>query len=290
MIGKTPIVKLDLLRDSSINFYFKLEGMNPTGSIKDRAAFSIIKHKIETGELKSGQRLLDASSGSFACSIAYIGKILGYPVTVVTGTKMTKDKLNFVRYFEAKNITFGRFTIDGNRYCSDTLCKTDPEKYCFLDQLHNWKNPETHYTTTGPEILSEIPDISAVAMSLGSGGSFNGVSRYIRNKKTDTKLISVTAASNTKIPGVGSFIDGDYITPFIDDIEKKNLSDYTAVVSMEDAVKRTYELKEKGLYVGFQTGCVCQGMLEAIKELNIKGNVLVLSGDSGWKNTDKLYT
>lgn len=290
MVGNTPVVKFQSLSNLPVEFLVKLEGFNPTGSVKDRAALAIINHKLSTGELKAGKRILDASSGSFACSIAFFGKIFEFPVTVVTGGKMTKDKIDFIQYFGAERISYGNFTIEGNRYCSEVLYPGNPELYCFLDQLHNWINAENHYKTTGPEILRDMPDISAIAFSLGSGGTLNGISKYIKENKPDTKIIAVTAASGTKIPGTGAFIDGDYITPFIADSQKNNYFDYTALVDLEQSIERVKELRKQGFYVGIQTGAVYQGMIDGVKELNIEGKVLVISGDAGWKNMDKLIS
>jgi len=288
MVGNTPIVRFESSKKDNIDFFIKLEGYNPTGSVKDRAAKALILEKIEKGELVSGKTILDASSGSFATSIALLGKILDFPVTVTTGGKMTKDKIAFLEYFGAHIIPHGNFTIEGNEYCRNVLVPNNPEKFCFLDQLHNWRNSEAHYQTTGPEILSDIPDVSAIAFSLGSGGTLHGISRYIKEKKPDTKIIAVTAGHGTKIPGTGAFVDGDYVTPFIADSRKKKYFDFTAVVGLDEAIRRVKELRKKGFYVGIQTGAVYQGMLNAINELQIEGKVLVVSGDSGWKNMDKL--
>ena len=117
MVGNTPIVRFESSKKDNIDFFIKLEGYNPTGSVKDRAAKALILEKIEKGELVSGKTILDASSGSFATSIALLGKILDFPVTVTTGGKMTKDKIAFLEYFGAHIIPHGNFTIEGNEYC-----------------------------------------------------------------------------------------------------------------------------------------------------------------------------
>lgn len=288
MVGNTPVVKLEVTMGKQVQGYIKLEGYNPSGSVKDRAAIALIQAKMKTGELRPGKTILDASSGSFACSIAYFGHILGFPVTTVTGAKLTEDKADYIQYFGAQRISYGNFTIDGNRYISQVILPADPEKYCFLDQLHNWENANVHYRTTGPEIIKDLPDLAAVAFSLGSGGTMWGISKYLKEKKPDLKIIAVTAASGSKIPGTGAFVDGEHVTPFIDDFFKSNRCDYTAIVSEEQAVERVNNLNKLGFYVGVQTGAVLQGMLDGIKKLNIKGKVLVISGDAGWKNMQRL--
>ena len=181
MVGNTPIVRFNSCLGKGITSYMKLEGSNPSGSVKDRAALALIRDKIDKGELAAGKTILDASSGSFACSIAMFGHVLGFPVKVVTGSKITEDKIAFVNYFGASRISHGNFTIDGNRLCSTEIIEQEPGRYCFLDQLHNWANPDIHYETTGPEILRDLPDVSAVAFSLGSGGTLNGVGRFLRD-------------------------------------------------------------------------------------------------------------
>ena len=220
LVGNTPTLKLNLFDHNNINTYIKLEGYNPTGSIKDRAALNIIRKKISYGELTDGKTILDASSGSFACSMSYFGMIYGFPVLTVTGTKMTEDKLKFVKYFGAKNVSIdAKFTIESNEYCKNRLIIENPDKFCFLDQLHNWDNPEAHYLTTGPELLREFPDLSAVVFSIGSGGTLCGVSKFLREKSPQTKIIAVTADKGTKIPGTAGFLDGEYETPFIKELD-----------------------------------------------------------------------
>ena len=288
-IGDTPIVGIKELGPNDNNLFMKLEGNNPTGSIKDRAALAIIKDKINKGELTREKTILDASSGSFACAMSFIGNFLGYSVTTVVGNKMTNDKYEFVKFFGAECIKYdANFTIESNRYCRNELLKSDPEKYCFLDQLHNPMNPLIHYQTTAPEIIEALPEVSAVSFSAGSGGTLCGISRFFKEFYPHVKMVEVGAASGTKIPGTAAFQDGEYITPFIDEYLANNRIDYRAEVSEHDAKKKVKLLRESGVYCGIQTGAVYQGTLDAIDKLSIKGPVVMISGDSGWKNTEKL--
>ena len=168
------------------------------------------------------------------------------------------------------------------------MISENPNKYCFLDQLHNWDNPEAHYKTTGPEILRDFPNISAVAFSIGSGGTLCGVSKFLREYSPKTKIIAITADKGSKIPGTAGFLDGDYETPFIKELNDKNRIDYTALINQEDAKKNILDFRKYGLYAGIQTGGVIQGAKDAINELDIAGDILLISGDSGWKNSDIL--
>lgn len=286
-LGNTSIVRVTNNDIKKCEFFIKLEGDNPTGSIKDRPALYIIRNENAEGRLYAGKTIIDASSGSYGCSISYFGKLLGYPVKVVSGSKLTDDKKNFIKYFGAELILKGDYTIEGNHYCRE-LYEKEPDKYCFLDQLHNWKNPEAHFNTTGPEILNSIPDVEAIVFSLGSGGTLNGVAKYIKSIKPKVKFIGVTAASGTKIPGTGSFIDGDYVTPFIKEIYDLGYLDYIAEIDINSAISSVKYLADQGFYAGIQTGAVYEGLLRGVSVLNITGKVLMISGDAGWKNMDKL--
>jgi len=292
MVGNTPMVRAKTPPDLSVEIYVKLEGTNPTGSLKDRAARSMILDKIEKGELKPGATLLDSSSGNHACAVAFFANLLGHPATVVTGETLTKDKAGFIDFFGAERLTNSTIkrTIDGNQYCREVLIPEDPDRYCFLDQLHNWANPEGHYCTTAPEIFRDLPDVAAVAFSLGSGGTLHGIGRYRTEYGHDTKVIAVTGGPGTKIPGTGPFVDGEYVTPFNIDCQKHGYLDCTTEISTEDAVDGMMTLRAQGFFVGLQTGGVYQGLLNGIRELGVEGPVAMLSGDSGWKNMDKLLT
>ena len=284
MVGNTPHVRVRC--ESSAAIYLKLEGCNPTGSIKDRAGLHMILDAIERGSLQPHQTLLEASSGNMACAIAFYGKILGYQTKVIVNSKVTASKKDFIQYFGAEVEQIGDFTIDGNRYCRELAEKDD--RYYFLDQLHNWANPEAHYQTTGPEILADFPDITMLVGSLGSGGSLLGTARALKEKAPNVKVVAVEAASGTKLPGTGSFDDGDYVSPFISKGYEEHFFDEVMKINESDAIRVTHCLKQQGLFCGLQTGGVVHAAHTVVQRDGIAGNVVVLSGDSGWKNIDKL--
>ncbi len=288
MVGNTPHVLVRSPEAESANIYVKLEGYNPTGSIKDRACLYMIRGKIEESALQPGMTLLDASSGNMACSIAFYGKLLGYSSLVVANSKLTADKRKFIEYYGAELQVIGDFTIDGNRFCQEKVQREEPGRFCFLDQLHNWANPQAHYETTGPEIVADFPDVAMVVGSLGSGGAMAGTARFLKENRPATKVVAVQSASGTKLPGTGSFDDGDYITPFIQQAMDEQFFDHIIKISEPDAVRRTVQLKEQGIFCGLQTGGVLHAALTAVEEFNVKGDVVILSGDTGWKNMDRL--
>lgn len=287
LVGDTPYLRIDVGQAHRARIFVKLEGLNPTGSIKDRACLYLIRAAQEAGELVAGKTLLDASSGNMACAIAYFGRLLGSPVKVVSSSKLTDSKRGFIEYYGAEVELVGDFTIEGNRYCR-RLEQEEPERYCFLDQLHSWENPRAYYETLGPEIAGSFPGLAAVVGSLGSGGSLSGAGRYLKERCGGVRVVAVQAAPGTRLPGTGAFDDGDYVTPFIARAFDDGLFDHVVKIDYADAVRRTEQLRDRGAFCGLQTGGVLHAALAAVQKLELEGDVVILSGDSGWKNLDKL--
>ena len=287
-VGRTPCVRYSPPEDSSARFWVKLEGFNPTGSVKDRGGLYIVKSAIERGDLKKGMMLLDASSGNMACALAYFGAIFGHPVTVVCSSKLTTDKAAFIKYYGAQLEQHGDFTIDGNLYCRDVLAPRDPGRYLFLDQLRNWDNPRAHYETTGPEILPTCRRSARSPARLDSGGTMNGVARYIKEHHPAVRIVTAEAAPGTKIPGTGAFSDGDFVTPFIEQLRERNLVELWQKVNLQRAEQRTRDLATQGFFCGIQTGAVAEAAVRAAAEMKLDGDIVIISGDAGWKNMDKL--
>lgn len=287
-VGDTPhiLVRQDASRAARV--YVKLEGTNPTGSVKDRAALRMIRGALERGELRPGMTLLDASSGNMACALAFYGRLFGHEAEVVAGSKLTQDKQNFIEYYGAKLHRVGDFTIEGNRFCRELVGRSEPGRYCFLDQLHNWDNPRAHFEATGPEILRDFPEVAMVVGSLGSGGTLLGTAQFLAQHRPGVEVVAVQSEAGTKIPGTGSFDDGDYVTPFIRQGFDERLFSRVYKVSEREAVGGTLELRDRGVFAGLQTGGVWHAALACAAELGTTGDVVVISGDSGWKNMDKL--
>jgi cysteine synthase len=231
--------------------------------------------------------LLDASSGNLGCSLAYYSRFFGYQTFVVSSSKLTASKKEFMEFYGAKVHMVGNFTIEGNHFCRE-MAGEEPNKYCFLDQLHNWNNPRAHYETTAPEILKAFPDLSLVVGSLGSGGSLLGTAQYIKEHAPQARVVAVQAAPGTRLPGTASLSDGDYVTPFIEKGFREKLFDDTYKVSEVEAAAAALRLRDQGIFCGLQTGGVFSAAEHMLENQRVLGKVVVLSGDSGWKNMDKL--
>lgn len=286
-VGNTPLWQIPVPADSPCRLFVKLEGANPTGSVKDRACVAMLRAMVRDPEWNSSLSVIDASSGNMGCSLAYFGRILGVNVTIVSSAKLTLEKRLFMEYFGASVDTKGEFTIDGNRYCAE-IAQANPSQWYFLDQLHNPHNAIAHETGTGPEILSQLPGITAVVGSIGSGGTLLGVSRYLKRISDQIKVIAVEAASGTRLPGTAALVDGDYRTPFIDEGFARNLFDSSVQVSEGEAVAVARHLSSVGLFTGLQTYAVVAAALRAARSGELRGDILLISGDTGWKNMDAL--
>jgi cysteine synthase len=287
LVGGTPHVRVRCDEPAGAAIHVKLESFNPTGSIKDRAGARLVAEAHRSGRLRPGMTLLDASSGNMGCSIAYFGRLLGFPSRVVSGSKLTEEKRVFMRYFGAEVDQVGDFTIDGNRHCR-RLLEAEPDRYCFLDQLHSWTNPQAHYDSTGPEILADFPEVSLLVGSLGTGGSLFGTAQFLKEKRPGLRVVAVQSAVGTRLPGTGSFDEGDYVTPFIQRGYDEGIFDVVEKIDYDSAVAMTKRLREQGVFAGIQTGGVCHAAATVASRLGIQGDVVVLSGDSGWKNMEKL--
>lgn len=284
LIGNTPIIRWGSYKDAEI--WVKDEGRNLTGSLKDRSAKRLVEGLIARRELGPGKTLLDASSGSFACALAQIGAVMGNPVTVVVNKKISKTNLLFLKKIGAHVIEYGEVTGDGMRYCR-SLVEQDPGTYAFTDQLNNPDSVRAHYEGTGPEIFSEMPDVSAVIASMGSGATLLGVSTFFRDRGHPAQIFAAVGIPGDTAKIAGTFReDADYLSPFIAEIRAKRLA-VELPIRWSEAMERVWDLLKKGIAVGPQGGGVFQAALRAIDEYGIRGNVVAIAGDSILKNLDR---
>ena len=174
-----------------LRLHLKLEGFNPTRSVKDRPGLHIIQQAILRGDLVKGMTILDASSGNMACSLAFFGRLLCFESRFAVSSKLTDDKRSFLRFFRAELFQTGDFTIEGSRWCRRFLEDAEPGKWFFADQLHNWDNPQAHYETTGPEILAALVLQSARKSPLDRttlGGHLSNTNRLAVTSHSDGGL------------------------------------------------------------------------------------------------------
>ena len=290
LVGNTPMVDVEILTPEKrqLCLSLKLEGANPSGSLKDRAAVWILKDMISRGILREGSTLLDASSGNMASALALFGKSLGLRVHVICGPTLTAEKQRYLELLGAHMIVsdLGPYTYDAYRMCLSLMSTTRSIDYCFTDQLHNPLNPRSHEMTTGPEIMRQRPNVKAIVGSLGSGGTMTGIGRYVRSQNINVSLVAVSSSVGVRFPGVAAYEDGEYKTPFVLAAEAEGLFSDRELVDRAEVVMMMRQLAQKGILLGPQGGAVASGAVKYADRHKVSDNVVAITGDALWKNLD----
>lgn len=284
LIGNTPIISLDRISENmGGKVLIKLEGCNPSGSLKDRPALYMIHDAIVRGVLQPGMRVLDASSGNMASAIALVAKSLGYGSSFVLGNTLTEEKKGFLKLFGAEIINFDGNTWESSFKAAD-IAKDNQDKYYFTDQFRNEANFIAHYQTTGPEIFRDVPDADVYVASLGSGGSVCGAGHFLKKKNPNIKIIAVTAETGTRIPGLRNLEEEGFIPPLAD----MDLFDEVVRVNETSAIEMVKNILDvEGVLLSPQGGAVVWAALQTINKIKCS-KVIALMGDASWKNMDVL--
>jgi cysteine synthase len=274
-IGHTPLVGIPRLSpDPAVRLFVKLEGANPTGSVKDRVARALIEDLEARGRLQPGSILLEATSGNTGISLAMLGRRLGYPVTLVMPDNVTEERREVVRLFGADIIESpGAEGSNGAVSLARRLV---------ADQYANEANSRAHETSTGPEILAACPDVDVFVAGLGTGGTLMGVGRFLRREKPGVRIVAAEPLPGELVTGLRSLDDG-----FVPEIFDPSGLDARHLVSNRDAVAALRELvATEGIFAGPSSGAVLVVARRAARELLEQrggGTVVALLPDGGWK-------
>jgi cysteine synthase len=278
-IGNTPLVELQNLSPSQdVRFFAKLEGYNPTGSVKDRIAKFMVEKAEREGVLKPGQKLLEPTSGNTGISLAFVAKLKGYKLTVVLPDNAGEERTNLLRSYGAEIIySPGLKGTNGSIGLAQQIAAEDPS-YVMLYQYGNDANPRAHYETTGPEILRDLPDVDVFIAGLGTGGTLTGTGRYLKDMKPSVKVIAAAPHPGDLVQGLRSLEEG-FIPPVFD----PTVLDGRIVVDSRNSFAGTKELLEKeGIFAGISSGAVLRTAQKYATRLE-RGNVVLLMADGGWK-------
>lgn len=287
LIGNTPILKLKNLGDDQCaDIYVKLEKYNLTGSIKDRAALSMIEAAEKAGILKPGSIIVEPTSGNTGIALAAIGKIKGYKVIIIMPETMSEERRKIIKTFGAELIlTEGSKGMNGAISKAMELAQSN-EIYFVPQQFKNIYNPQKHYETTAVEILKDIPDLDAFVAGVGTGGTIVGIGKRLKKEKSDIKIYAVEPSESPvlsggkagphKIQGIGAgFIPKIYDSTYVDEI---------ITVSSEEAFDMVRKVLEKeGIFLGISSGASICAALKIGKRLGKGKKVLAISPDGGEK-------
>ncbi len=281
-IGHTPLVEMtQLSSNNKVRILAKLEGQNLGGSasIKDRVAKYMIEKAEQSGELTKEKTIIEATSGNTGIAIAWLGHKKGYKVTIVMPDSMSLERRQLLRLHNAELIlTKGAYGMQSAIDTARELLARD-SKYYMPDQFSNPANPLAHYETTAAEILDDFPydRIDVLITGIGTGGTLVGISRRLRERYPDMKVVGVEPPSGDSIQGLKCL--GENIPPFWD----WGLITEKAVVTSQQAVLATKQLLEKeGIFAGLSSGAVVYQAIKVASEME-EGNIVAVLADGGWK-------
>ena len=292
LVGGTPLVRIrNIVRGLSpgVRILAKLEGFNPGGSVKDRAALRMIQEAIRTGRLTAGKTLIDSTSGNTGIAVAMIGAAFGYRVRLVLPSNVSEERKGIIRFFGAETVFSD--PLEGSdgaiRLCREIVGK-DPDVYFKPDQYFNPMNSQAHYETTGPEIYRQTEgSVSHFIAGIGTGGTVMGTGRFL--KERDPRIAVVGVEPDAALHGLeGLKHMASSIVPGIYHEEELDLK---MSVSTEDAYEMVYRLsQQEGLLVGQSSGAAMVAALRIARQLT-HGTVVTVFPDFGSRYlTTNLWT
>lgn len=250
-IGNTPLVELTrMVKNKNVRVLVKLEGNNPGGSVKDRAAYNMIKTAIDKGELKSGDTIVEATSGNTGIALAMIAQLFNLNCILVMPKRSTPERVKTMKAYGAEVIlTSDETGIEGSRDIALEL--KGKHEYTMLNQFGNENNWKAHYKTTGPEIWRDTEgEVTHFVSAMGTTGTIMGVSTYLKEQNTDIQILGAQPTEGSRIPGIRKW-SPEYVPSIFN---RKNI-DGILEVSQEEAKLTTRQLaKQEGVFAGMSSG------------------------------------
>ena len=288
LIGDTPVVDVSALSPkSNVTILAKLEGRNPAGSVKDRVALSLVDAAERDGVLipgKPDQVLIEPSSGNTGIALAMVCRLRGYRLKVVLPTNVSPERRQLLLAWGAEIIDSpGSEGSNGAVRLAVRLSDENPD-WVFLYQYANPANPFAHYTTTGPEILRDVPEVTHFVAGLGTSGTLMGVGRYLKEHVPGVQIWAVEPPSGEMVDGLRSLEDG-YIPPIFVDNHGADLLDRKVVVRPRESIEWTRRLTEVGLFAGLSSGAIMSGAIKCAKTIadDQTATIVTIVCDDGWK-------
>lgn len=277
-IGNTPLVGIHSLSPNpDVKIYAKLEGENPTGSVKDRIARQMVEGAEASGTLREGARLLEPSSGNTGIALAMVARKRGYSLTVVMPENVSIERRQLLEIFGAE-LVLSPAEGGSNGAIKVAESMVSDGEYTMLFQYGNPDNPGAHYETTGPEIYRDCPEVGYFVAGLGTGGTLTGVGRYLKDQDPEIQVVAVEPPSGEMVQGLRSLDDG-YIPPVFD----PSVLDRKFLVKADESVFYTREVLEReGVFAGISCGAAISGAVKLAGTVD-RGSIVVLLPEGGWK-------
>lgn len=274
LVGNTPLVELRRVNPNpKVRIFGKLEGNNPGGSVKDRAAYSMIKGALERDEIKPGMKLVEATSGNTGIALAMIARLFNLEIELLMPQSSTRERVLTMEAFGAKVILTE--TMESARDLAEE--KAAAGDYFMLNQFANPDNWKAHYRTTGPEIYRDTDrQITHFVSSMGTTGTIMGVSRYLKEQNSDIQIVGCQPNDGSSIPGIRK-----WAVEYLPKIFEKDRVDRVIEVSQEDATLTTRRLaNEEAIFAGMSSGGAAWAAIELAKELK-EGVIVFIICDRG---------
>jgi [CysO sulfur-carrier protein]-thiocarboxylate-dependent cysteine synthase len=277
-IGNTPLVGIQRLSPKPrVRLWAKLEGQNPTGSLKDRIALAMVEDAEREGKLHPGSVILEPTSGNTGIALAMVASRKGYGLTVVIPENAGEERVGLLELFGAE-IVFTPADGGTNGAIEVAQAMARDDKYFMPYQYGNPANPRAHYEGTGAEIVRDIPEVTHFVAGLGTGGTLTGAGRRLKEHNPEVKIIATEPELGELVYGLRS-LDAGFVPPILDE----SVIDRKFLVSSSEALAATRDLtKEEGIFAGISSGAVIHVGRRIAEELDA-GDVVCLLADGGWK-------
>jgi cysteine synthase B len=278
-IGNTPLVGLPNLSPDGYQIYLKLEGHNPTGSVKDRVAKYLIEQAEKNGDIHPGDRILEPTSGNTGISLAALCKVKGYRLTCVMPENTSEERRQLLEMFGA-DIVYSPATegSNGSVRVAREMAAADPDVFMPF-QYGNPANPMAHYETTAPEIIQDLPDVTAFVAGLGTGGTVTGVGKRLKQYDPSIKIYAAEPEYGDLVYGLRNLDEG-----YVPEVLDLDVLDSRIKVNSLKALTYTRRLaEEEGIFAGVSTGASLAVAVRVCKRLPEGSKIVALSPDGGWK-------
>jgi cysteine synthase len=277
-VGNTPLVGIQRLSPKpSVRLWAKLEGQNPTGSVKDRIAVAMVEDAERAGDLTADRIILEPTSGNTGISLALVARRKGYRVMVVIPDNASDERVRLLELYGAE-IVFSPADKGTNGAIEVARRMAEDARYFMPFQYGNPSNPRAHYEGTGVEVLRDLPDVTHFVAGLGTGGTLTGAGRRLKEHRSEIQVIAAEPELGEMVYGLRSLEDG-FVPPILDE----SILDRKLLVSSADALLATRRLaEEEGMFAGISSGAVLHVATRIASDLE-DGNVVCLLADGGWK-------
>ena len=282
LIGDTPIVDVSKLSPNPrARILAKLEGQNPGGSVKDRAARWMIDEAEKDGSLQPGQTILESSSGNTGIALAMLAKMRGYPFKVVLPENVSVERKQLLEVWGTEIISSPASEgSNGAMVRAKALAEQHPEWF-YTYQYANPANPKAHYESTGPEIWRDVPEITHFVAGLGTAGTIIGVGRFLKERNPDIEIWAIEPPVGEMVDGLKNFDEG-FVPPVFVDGGGEELLSAKMIVRPRESIEWVRRLTEVGVFAGISAGAAMAGAAKCAERID-EGTIVFILADAGWK-------